>query len=51
MKVESRERERERECRRGRGEKYFLCAAELESGGCHGDSRVRKGKGGRGIDT
>lgn len=27
------------------------CASELESRGCHGDSEVRKEKGGRGIDT
>lgn len=28
---------------RGRGGKYLLCGAELESGGCHGDREVRKG--------
>lgn len=27
--------------------KYLLCAAELESGGCHGDRGVRKGARGR----
>lgn len=31
----------------GRGVKYLLCAVELESGGCHGDGRVRKGARGR----
>lgn len=32
---------------RGRGVKYLLCAAELESGGCHGDAGVRTGARGR----
>lgn len=38
-------------CWRGKGEKYLLCAAERESGGCHGDCEVRKEKEDGGIDT